>query len=231
MDVLGAIALGTEPPIKGSTGTRSSRREKLFSPFMWRQIMGQATYQITVMMILMYFGSMMFFEKPFNLVTEPPTSTDRLTLNTIMFYTFILMNLFNMFNCRVLDSETGDVRMHPFTESLLHSPMFWSVIIFEFAITTLMVNAGSSALGSALLGTSGLTTAQMIICWSIGAFSLAVNAIIKKLPMQFFYHIANIIDLEGDKNNAWSQKINNTYNDAQDQYKRRLSSVVDGPIG
>ena len=71
----------------------------------------------------------------------------------------------------------------------------------------------------------------MIVCWSFGAFSLVVNAILKKLPMQFFYHIANIIDLEGDKENAWSQKINSTYNNAQEQYKRRLSSVVDGPVG
>jgi len=53
----------------------------------------------------MYFGTMMFFTTPFNIITEGPTTTDRLELNTIMFYSFILMNLFNQFNCRLLDTE------------------------------------------------------------------------------------------------------------------------------
>jgi hypothetical protein len=39
MDVLGAIALGTEPPSKNQknvTSERVSRRDKIFTPFMWR---------------------------------------------------------------------------------------------------------------------------------------------------------------------------------------------------
>lgn len=52
----------------------------------------------------------MFFEKSFNLITEPPRNellgpTDRLRLDTIMFNTFILMNLFNQINCRIVDSD------------------------------------------------------------------------------------------------------------------------------
>ena len=94
--------------------------------------------------------------------------------------------------------------MHPFTESLLHSPLFWAVIIFEFAVTSLMVNAGNSELGSALLGTTGLTTNQQIICWGLGAFSLVVNLGIKKIPMNIFIHLSNVIDLEGDASNEWS---------------------------
>ena len=108
MDVLGAIALGTEPPSKSHSGSRLSRRMKLFTPKMWRQILGQTVYQIIVMLTLMYFGSLMFFTKDFDLVTEPPRSKERLTLNTIMFFTFILMNLFNTFNCRILDSSEED---------------------------------------------------------------------------------------------------------------------------
>ena len=44
MDVLGAIALGTEPPNKQLTTARVSRRDKIFTPFMWRQIIVQAVY-------------------------------------------------------------------------------------------------------------------------------------------------------------------------------------------
>jgi len=43
MDVLGAIALGTEPPMMEDQyvhSTRVSRKEKLFNAHMWRQILG-----------------------------------------------------------------------------------------------------------------------------------------------------------------------------------------------
>jgi len=39
MDVLGAIALGTEPPNKDqskASTTRVSRKDKIITPFMWR---------------------------------------------------------------------------------------------------------------------------------------------------------------------------------------------------
>jgi len=64
MDVLGAIAIATEPHNKYSTVTRISRSSKknpLMQWHMWRQIVFMAFYQILVMMILMYFGGLMFF--------------------------------------------------------------------------------------------------------------------------------------------------------------------------
>lgn len=73
-----------------------------------------AVYQILVMMILIFFGSLIFFETSFNLITEPLRTstgegTDRMKLNTILFYTFILMNLFNQINCRILDKNSINV--------------------------------------------------------------------------------------------------------------------------
>jgi len=67
---------------------------------MWRQILVQAAYQIFVMIILMYFGQFIFFKKSFNLIMEKKRDkdglpTDRLILDTMIFHTFILMNLFN----------------------------------------------------------------------------------------------------------------------------------------
>jgi len=54
----------------------------------------------------------LFFEQGFNLVSTPlryesgakkGEPTDRLTLNTIMFHSFVLMTLFNQINCRVIE--------------------------------------------------------------------------------------------------------------------------------
>jgi len=56
MDILGAIALGTEPYDPDLQGTRISRKEKIIIPAMWRQILLHALYQIVVMCVLMFMG-------------------------------------------------------------------------------------------------------------------------------------------------------------------------------
>lgn len=70
MDVLGAIALGTEAPRVGAD-SRISRKDKIITPVLWRNIIMMSLYQIIIMLIFMYFGQMMFFKKSFNLVTAP----------------------------------------------------------------------------------------------------------------------------------------------------------------
>jgi len=109
----------------------------------------------------MYFGAFMFFDESFNLVTEPIRDTDgnptnRLVLDTICFYTFTLMNLFNQFNCRLIDvdKEKSKKNINIFNNSLFRTPMFWVIILIEYFLTIEMVQAGGSELGSALLGTA-----------------------------------------------------------------------------
>jgi Ca2+-transporting ATPase len=77
MDILAAIALGTEPYSKdentdfATKSNRISRRDKIMQTEMWRQILVQSAYQVLVCVILMYFGNFIFFDKAFNLITMP----------------------------------------------------------------------------------------------------------------------------------------------------------------
>jgi magnesium-transporting ATPase (P-type) len=70
MDVLGAVALGTESP-GNEADARISRKDGIINAFMWRNIICMGIYQTVIMLIFMYFGEMMFFKKSFNLVTAP----------------------------------------------------------------------------------------------------------------------------------------------------------------
>lgn len=138
------------------------------------------------MIFLMYAGSFIFFEEAFNPITEPLRNetgnpTNRLVLDTICFHTFILMNLFNMVNCRVVEADNIDV-----FSTLFNNSTFWIVFLFEFGIQHLMVNAAYTTLGSALLGTAPLTSGQTALCWGLGAFSLVVNVILKQIPLENF---------------------------------------------
>ena len=75
MDILGAIALGTETYKKDedvsvqNKSNRISRRDKILLPEMWRQIFIQTIYQVIVMTFIMYGGPFLFFEDSFNPIT------------------------------------------------------------------------------------------------------------------------------------------------------------------
>lgn len=76
MDVLAAIALCTEPPVKAKSletekaYSRISRKDKLISTGMWRTIIVTAVFELLVLLVFSYFTGMMF-EPDFNLITTP----------------------------------------------------------------------------------------------------------------------------------------------------------------
>jgi magnesium-transporting ATPase (P-type) len=161
MDILAAIAIGTEPFSKQEmVSFRISRKDKIILPSMWRTILGQALYQIIVLIVLTYFGEFIFFDQSFNLIYTPLRNeagdpTNRMILDTIVFHTFILMNMFNQMNCRVVAEDQINVFVTLFT-----NPLFFIVGIFEIGIQTWMIQLGSSDLGSILVGTAPLTFNQ-----------------------------------------------------------------------
>ena len=87
------------------------------------------------MFILMFFGGLIFFEEVPNLIYTPlrnsntKQATTRLILDTMCFHTFVLMNLFNMINCRVVDKSEINV-----FKTLFNNVTFWIIILFEIAV-------------------------------------------------------------------------------------------------
>lgn len=118
------------------------------------------------------------------------------------FHTFFLMNWFNAFNCRVI--ERDDINIF---RSLFNNPIFWIVMASEMAVQTIMINAGSNNLGSALLGTTELTGPMMFCCWLFGIFTLVVNIIAKQIPCEKFAFLDRL-DLEGTgKKATWIERM------------------------
>lgn len=152
MDVLAAISLGAEKPSKSND--RISRNDYLLKPEMYRSIICMSLYQILVMVILMYFGGLMFFNNSINLITSPirdPTTqepTDRMKLNTILFNTFILMNLLNQINCKCSKFEAS---------KLFTNRVFWTNLIAELGLQSLLLMVGTTDLGQAVLGITSIT--------------------------------------------------------------------------
>lgn len=75
MDILAAIAIGTENYRK-EFSSRISRSDHIILPEIYRHIICMGIYQILVLLVLMYFGGIMFFDEPFNLITTPLRDED-----------------------------------------------------------------------------------------------------------------------------------------------------------
>lgn len=196
MDILAAIALGTETYKKdtdvsvNNKSNRISRKHKILLPEMWRSIFVQSIYQVLVSLFMMYAGPFFFFDEPFNPITAEVRHTegelkgqptDKMRLNTMVFHTFVLMTLFNQINSRVIDAKQMNV-----CKTLFNNIFFWVVMIFELAMQHVFVLFSYFPVGSALFGTAPLEPYQLAICWGFGVFTLIVNLIAKKIPLENF---------------------------------------------
>ena len=103
MDSLASLALATEQPTDALLERKPYGRTKpLVSLSMMRHILGHGVYQLTVMFILTFYGHTLFdieygFHRP-----HGAAPTQHLT---IVFNTFVLMQVFNEINSRKVHGE------------------------------------------------------------------------------------------------------------------------------
>ena len=98
MDTLAALALATDAPTKKILDRPPQPKSApLITINMWKMIFGQAIYQLVVTFVL-YFAGMGIFG-------YENTEQKRMELNTVVFNTFVWMQVFNEFNNRRLDNE------------------------------------------------------------------------------------------------------------------------------
>lgn len=98
MDTLGALALATEPPTDQLMHRSPvGRREPLVTNIMWRNLLVQALYQITILLAL-NFGS-----SNFSLLKQGSVEHQNKLKNTLIFNAFVFCQIFNEFNARKPD--------------------------------------------------------------------------------------------------------------------------------
>lgn len=98
MDTLGALALATEPPTDHLMERHPvGRREPLITNIMWRNLVIQALYQVTVLLVLNFRGKGIL-----KLEDANRDQADKVK-NTVIFNSFVLCQIFNEFNARKPD--------------------------------------------------------------------------------------------------------------------------------
>ncbi|KAI4379676.1 hypothetical protein MLD38_005941 [Melastoma candidum] len=129
MDTLGALALATEPPTDHLMHRPPvGRREPLITNIMWRNLLVQAFYQVSVLLVLNFSG-----RKLLGLEKDPIDHANKVK-NTLIFNAFVLCQIFNEFNSRKPDELNvfeGVTNNHLFM-GIVGSTLVLQVVIIEF---------------------------------------------------------------------------------------------------
>ncbi|KAK6921112.1 Cation-transporting P-type ATPase, C-terminal [Dillenia turbinata] len=129
MDTLGALALATEPPTDHLMHRPPvGRREPLITNIMWRNILIQAAYQVTVLLVLNFDGKSIL-----HLEHDNAEHANKVK-NTLIFNAIVFCQVFNEFNVRNPDEINifkGVVMNHLFM-AIMAIMVVLQIIIIKF---------------------------------------------------------------------------------------------------
>jgi calcium-translocating P-type ATPase len=178
MDTFASLALATEPPNDSLLERKPhSKYENLVTPLMWKFIMGQAVFQIIVLTTMLFWGEIIFGVPSSRNAEWSPESDVHYTL---IFNTFVFMQVFNEINARKLKKEEVNV-----FEGFFNNPMFLLILMITVGVQILFVELGGKA-----LHTAPLSVGQHLTTLVIGSVSLIVAVIIKNLPDSFMNNMS-----------------------------------------
>ncbi|XP_047377663.1 plasma membrane calcium-transporting ATPase 4 isoform X1 [Sciurus carolinensis] len=171
MDTFASLALATEPPTESLLKRRPYGRNKpLISRTMMKNILGHAVYQLTVIFVLVFAG-----EKFFNIDSgrKAPLHSPPSQHYTIVFNTFVLMQLFNEINSRKIHGERNVFA------GIYHNLIFCSVVLGTFITQIFIVEFGGKPFSC-----TSLSLSQWLWCLFIGIGELLWGQIISAIPTQ-----------------------------------------------
>ncbi|KAI7875652.1 PMCA-type calcium-translocating P-type ATPase [Lichtheimia hyalospora FSU 10163] len=166
MDTFAALALATDPPtpelLQRSPEARSS---PLITFKMWKMIIGQAIFQIVVMIVLLYSN-----------VLEYPTESP--LLQTVVFNTFVFCQIFNEINSRCIDSNLNVFK------NMFANKFFIIIFVICVAGQALIVNFGGAA-----FQVTPIDGIHWLISVAVGFLSLPIGLVIRLIPDNVFAFI------------------------------------------
>ncbi|KYR00515.1 P-type ATPase [Tieghemostelium lacteum] len=171
MDTLAALALATEPPTPDLLDRPPNGKDApLITRSMWRNIIGHSALQLAILFTLLYQGHHIydhFYTKP------GAIEIDSVHHYTIVFNTFVFLQLFNEINARVLGNKLNCFR------GFFHNPIFSIVMLFTLGVQIIFVTFGSTA-----TSTTQLQIQEWAACVITGAIALPFGALIRMIPIR-----------------------------------------------
>ncbi|XP_073447812.1 plasma membrane calcium-transporting ATPase 2 isoform X1 [Aquarana catesbeiana] len=169
MDTFASLALATEPPTESLLLRKPYGRNKpLISQTMMKNILGHAVYQLTLIFTLLFAGEGIFnIDSGRNAPLHSPPSEHY----TIIFNTFVLMQLFNEINARKIHGERNVF------DGIFRNPIFCTIVLGTFGIQIVIVQFGGKPFSCAPLQLD-----QWMWCIFLGFGELVWGQVIASIP-------------------------------------------------
>ncbi|XP_059379107.1 plasma membrane calcium-transporting ATPase 3-like isoform X2 [Carassius carassius] len=169
MDTFASLALATEPPNEALLLRKPyGRNNPLISRTMMKNILGHAVYQLIIIFTLLFVGEKIFdIDSGRNAPLHSPPSEHY----TIIFNTFVLMQLFNEINARKIHGERNVF------DGIFSNPIFCSIVLGTFAIQIVIVQFGGKPFSC-----YPLNAEQWLWCLFVGMGELVWGQVIASVP-------------------------------------------------
>ncbi|XP_036386993.1 plasma membrane calcium-transporting ATPase 2 isoform X3 [Megalops cyprinoides] len=169
MDTFASLALATEPPTESLLMRKPYGRNKpLISSTMTKNILGHGVYQLVIIFTLLFVGEEIFdIDSGRNAPLHSPPSEHY----TIIFNTFVMMQLFNEINARKIHGERNVF------DGIFRNPIFCSIVFGTFAIQIVIVQFGGKPFSC-----SPLDLEKWMWCVFLGLGELVWGQVIASIP-------------------------------------------------
>ncbi|XP_056129287.1 plasma membrane calcium-transporting ATPase 3b isoform X7 [Lampris incognitus] len=171
MDTFASLALATEPPTEALLLRKPyGRNNPLISLTMMKNILGHGVYQLIIIFTLLFIGEHIFnIDSGRNAPLHSPPSEHY----TIIFNTFVLMQLFNEINARKIHGERNVF------DGIFGNPIFCSIVLGTFAVQIVIVQWGGKPFSCAPLNVE-----QWLWCLFVGVGELLWGQLIATVPTE-----------------------------------------------
>ncbi|XP_063767474.1 plasma membrane calcium-transporting ATPase 2 isoform X4 [Eleginops maclovinus] len=169
MDTFASLALATEPPTESLLKRKPYGRNKpLISSTMTKNILGHGVYQLIIIFTLLFVGEKIFdIDSGRNAPLHSPPSEHY----TIIFNTFVMMQLFNEINARKIHGERNVF------DGIFRNPIFCTIVFGTFAMQIVIVQFGGKPFSC-----QPLNLEKWMWCVFLGLGELVWGQVIASVP-------------------------------------------------
>ncbi|KAJ2985425.1 hypothetical protein NUW58_g5538 [Xylaria curta] len=176
MDTFAALALATDPPTdKILNRLPQPKSAPLITVNMWKMIIGQTIYQLVVTFVLYFAGNRI-------LGYDPHDATQQKELATMVFNTFVWLQIFNELNNRRLDNKFN------IFEGVHRNKFFVGITILMVGLQVLIIFVGGAA-----FEIKPINGVQWAICLVTAFVCLPWAILIRLFPDEWFAVIAKTV--------------------------------------
>jgi len=174
MDTFAALALATDAPTEKILNRKPApKHASLFTITMWKMILGQAIYQLAITFMLYFAGNRL-------LGSQLSATNGETQLATIVFNTFVWMQIFNEFNNRRLDNNFN------IFEGMFRNYWFLGINCIMVGGQVMIIFVGGAA-----FGVTRLTGVQWGVCIICAIVCLPWAVVLRTIPDKHFGVVFN----------------------------------------